>query len=52
MPVHIEHRGGDRPWKIVERDGHVVGSSTNEDDARASARARNQAHREKQQGKR
>lgn len=43
MPVHLAYRGGKRPWKIVERDGTIVGSSTNKPDADASARARNAA---------
>lgn len=52
MPVHVEKRKGSRPWKIVEPSGKVVGSSTSKAKAEASARARNQAHREKHGGKR
>lgn len=48
MPVKIEKRSGDRPWKIVEiATGRVVGSSETKGDAEASARARNAAHRKK-----
>ena len=43
MPVHVEHRGGKRPWKIVEPDGTIAGSSTSKEKAEASARARNAA---------
>lgn len=43
MPVHVEKRKGPRPYKIVEPDGTVVGSSTTRANADASARARNAA---------
>jgi hypothetical protein len=44
MPVRVERRSGKKPWKIVEkRSGKVVGSSTSEKKALASARARNAA---------
>lgn len=52
MPVKVEKRTGARPFKIVEtRTGRVVGSSTTRQAAEASARARNQAHREKRSRK-
>ena len=41
MPVHVEHRSGKRPWKIVEPSGKVVGSSASKSNAQASANARN-----------
>ena len=41
MPVHVEFRGGKRPWKIVGPDGKVEGSSLTKKDAESSARARN-----------
>jgi len=41
MPVHVEKRSGKKPWKIVERGGKVVGSSTSKAKAQASANARN-----------
>ena len=44
MPVHVEHRTGSRPWKVVETEtGRVVGSSKSKTDAESSARARNAA---------
>lgn len=43
MPVKVEKRSGARPYKIVEKSGKVVGSSTNRSDANAAARARNAA---------
>ncbi|KKN31337.1 hypothetical protein LCGC14_0824870 [marine sediment metagenome] len=43
MPVSVEFRGGNRPWKLVERDGTVVGSSVTREKAEAAARARNAA---------
>lgn len=43
MPVHVEKRSGARPWKTVERSGHVVGSSATKANAEASARVRNAA---------
>jgi hypothetical protein len=42
MPVHVEHRTGKKPWKIVETStGKVKGSSETKTDAQSSARARN-----------
>ena len=43
MPVHVEKRKGARPWKIVEPDGEVVGSSVTKGNAQKSANARNAA---------
>ena len=43
MPVHVRKGSGARPWKIVERDGTVVGSSTTKEKAQSSANARNAA---------
>lgn len=48
MPVHVEKKSGKKPWKIVERSGRVVGSSTTKQAAASSARARNAAWRRKQ----
>ena len=45
MPVTVEKRDGPRPFKIVEKDGKVVGSSTTRKDAEASARAWNAGSR-------
>ena len=47
MPVTVRKGGGARPWKIVEKSGKVVGSSTSKANAEASARARNEAYRKK-----
>ena len=42
MPVKVEHRGGKKPFKIVEKStGKVVGSSTTKTKAQSSANARN-----------
>lgn len=41
MPVRVEKRDGAKPFKIVERSGRVVGSSSTRKDAEASARTRN-----------
>jgi hypothetical protein len=41
MPVHVIKGSGSKPWKIVERDGTVVGSSTSKAKAESSARVRN-----------
>ncbi len=41
MPVHVEKRSGEKPYKIVEPSGKVVGSSKTKADAESSARARN-----------
>ena len=41
MPWHVEHRKGEKPWKIVKTStGEVVGSSKTEGQAKASIRAR------------
>ncbi len=47
MPVHYEKRSGNKPHKIVERGGRVVGSSTSAAKAKGSVRARNAAYRKK-----
>ena len=47
MPVHTGKGKGKRPFKIREKGGKVVGSSTTKAKAEASARARNQAFAEK-----
>jgi len=48
MPVVVRKRSGTRPYKIVEKaTGRVVGSSITKTKAKASARARNVAHRRK-----
>ena len=44
MPVHVEKRSGGRPYKIVEKSGKVVGSSTTKANAQRSCNARNAAH--------
>ena len=41
MPVRVEKGSGSRPYKIVEKSGKVVGSSTTKADAEKSARVRN-----------
>lgn len=52
MPVHVVKRSGKRPWKIVEKSGKVVGSSTSKAKAQASANARNASmHGRKPTGK-
>jgi hypothetical protein len=51
MPVRVERRSGARPWKTVERSGHVTGSSTSKKAADASASAQNAAHRKKKGSK-
>ena len=43
MPTRYEKRSGKRPYKIVEKGGRVVGSSTSATKAKSSARARNAA---------
>ncbi len=43
MPVHVEKGSGPRPWKIVEPDGTVVGTSLTQAKAEASAAHRNAA---------
>jgi hypothetical protein len=43
MPVHVEKRSGKKPWKIVEPNGKVVGSSETKAKAQSSANARNAA---------
>lgn len=40
-PVRVIKRSGVRPWKIIERDGTIVGSSTTKEKAESSCRARN-----------
>ncbi len=48
MPVHVEHREGSRPWKIIETaTGKIKGSSTSKRNAEISASRRNQAHQKK-----
>lgn len=47
MPVHVEERGGSRPYKIVEKSGKVVGSSKTRKDAEISAWKRNKAYKRK-----
>lgn len=45
MPYKIAKRGGEKPYKIINKDtGKVVGSSTSRAKAEASARARNAGH--------
>lgn len=51
MPVKVRKGRGKRPWKIVERNGRQVGSSTTKKKAQRSARARNAAHRRKKRGR-
>jgi len=42
VPVHVEKRGGsEKPYKIVEEGGKVVGSSKTRENAQHSANARN-----------
>jgi len=41
MPRHVEKRKGEKPYKIVEPSGRVVGSSTSRKKAQASANAAN-----------
>ncbi len=43
-PVKVVKRSGKRPFKIVEKSGKVVGSSTTKANAQKSANARNAAH--------
>jgi len=45
MPVHVVKRTGSRPFKIVEKSGKVVGTSTTRAKAEASARARNSSRK-------
>ena len=41
MPYKIEKRKGPKPWKIIRKtDGKVVGSSSSQEDAQSSIRAR------------
>ena len=44
VPVRVQKGTGSRPWKIVERGGKVVATSTSKAKADASARARNAAY--------
>lgn len=41
MPVKVTKRKGSRPYKIVEKSGKIVGSSTSRAKAQSSANARN-----------
>ena len=41
MPVKVVKRSGAKPYKIVEKGGKVVGTSTTRAKAQSSARARN-----------
>jgi len=51
-PVKVVRRSGSKPYKIVERSGKVVGSSTTKEKAQSSANARNaSAHGWKPSGK-
>ena len=50
MPVHVEFRGGKRPYKLVEPGGKIVGSSETRKDAEIAASIRNREHRKKQHG--
>ena len=44
MPVHVEKRSGNRPYKIIEDStGNVKGSSTTRQDAEIAARIINEA---------
>ena len=43
MPVHVIKKSGAKPFKIVEKGGKVVGSSTTKAKAEKSSRARNAA---------
>ena len=47
MPVTVRKGKGTRPYKIVEKSGKVVGSSTNRRDAEISASKRNAAVKRK-----
>lgn len=47
MPVHVEKRSGTKPWKLVDPNGKVVGSSTSKKKAEISASYRNTAVRRK-----
>jgi len=51
MPYSIRYRkGSKRPWKIVKTaTGEVVGSSTSEEAAKASIRARHAGENKKKQ---
>jgi hypothetical protein len=40
MPYKIRYKKGVRPWKIVDENGVIKGSSLTEKDAKASIRAR------------
>ncbi len=42
-PVYVVKRSGKRPFKIVEKSGKVVGTSTTKANAQKSANARNAA---------
>ena len=46
MPYKIEKRGGERPYKIINKNtGKQVGSSTSKAKAEASIRARYAGHK-------
>lgn len=47
MPVKVVKRVGKRPYKIVEKSGKVVGSSTTRRNAEISASKRNAAFKRK-----
>ena len=40
MPWTVVKRSGKRPWKILDKNGKTVGSSTSKAKAKASIRAR------------
>lgn len=41
MPVKVKRGKGKKPYKIVEKSGKIVGSSTSRAKAQSSANARN-----------
>lgn len=43
MPRHVEKRKGEKPYKIVEPSGKVVGSSSTRAKAQGAANAANAA---------
>jgi len=45
MPVKVSKRSGSKPFKIVEKTGRIVGSSTTRANAQKSANARNASRR-------
>ncbi|KKM01210.1 hypothetical protein LCGC14_1796750 [marine sediment metagenome] len=40
MPYVVEKRTGKRPWKILDKNGKVMGSSTTKSNAEASVEVR------------